>query len=142
MLSISLSSPLISPIVSSVANTSAVEFYRLAGVVQLQGVEPGDCELYYSLSQQRPSPIEERVSIGMRLGDGVAAYSFLVMASELATMKDPAVLHITGEVSVDLQSHRTVERTALHSCDALSLHMDVVGVQASGKVRMIGWSEE
>ena len=82
------------------------------------------------------------MSIGMRLWNGVAAYSFLVMASELETMKDPAVLHITGEISVDLQSHRTVERVALRSCDALDLRMDIVGVQANGKVRVLEGSEE
>ncbi|KAK8811147.1 hypothetical protein WA538_005308, partial [Blastocystis sp. DL] len=138
LLFLSLSSPLISPVLSSASNTSVIEFYRLAGVIQLQGVELGDCELYYSLSQQQPSPIEERVPIGMRLADGVSAYSFLVMASELDAMVAPAILHITGEISVDVQSHRTVERAVLHSCDALDLRMDIVGVQKNGKLRVHG----
>ena len=142
LLFLSLSSPLISPVLSSASNTSVIEFYRLAGVIQLQGVELGDCELYYSLSQQQPSPIEERVPIGMRLADGVSAYSFLVMASELDAMVAPAILHITGEISVDVQSHRTVERAVLHSCDALDLRMDIVGVQKNGKVQVLEGSEE
>ena len=111
-------------------------------MIQLQGLESGDCELYYSLSQPQPSPIEERVPIGMRLADGVSAYSFLVMASELDAMVAPAILHITGEISVDVQSHRTVERAVLHSCDALDLRMDIVGVQKNGKVQVLEGSEE
>lgn len=62
---------------------------------------------------------------------GILSFSFLVKADEIEKLHQPAVMHVTAEVSINSQSRRQIAREALQFCDGFDLLMEIVESEES-----------
>ena len=122
-----MSSLLITPIFQTVSNSSFLDLYRVTGVIQVPGhISTSECDVYYSFSRQSPIPIPDLISVSTHVYLDVLSFSFLLKATDLEAVEDPAIMHVTAEASLDTQSHRFVEREEFHYCDRFIMNMKLV----------------
>ena len=121
-----MSSLLITPLFLSESNTTVLDLYRVVGVIQLAGpISTSVCYVYYSFSRQSPIPIPDRISVSTHVYLDILSFSFLVKATDLEGVDDPAVMHVTAEASLDTQSHRFVERGEFHYCAQFVMNLEI-----------------
>lgn len=121
-----MSSLLITPLFLSESNTTVLDLYRVVGVIQLAGpISTSVCDVYYSFSRQSPIPIPDRISVSTHVYLDILSFSFLVKATDLEAVDDPAVMHVTAEASLDTQSHRFVERGEFHYCAQFVMNLEI-----------------
>ena len=121
-----MSSLLITPVFQSISNNTVLELYRVVGVIQFIGsISTSACDIYYSFSRQSPIPVPDRISVSTHAHLDLLSFSFLVKATDLEAVDDPAVMHVTAEASLDTQSHQFVERGEFHYCSHFVMNLEI-----------------
>ena len=124
-----LSLPIIIPYYTKVnSNKTSLIAFKMEGIIgfpeKITKIHRPFCEGYYSLSQQIPIPIHQRISYSISPFLYDYGYHFSLTSQDVFDFdKNGQVLHISAEESITNQKHQFLSQQDILACSSFMLSM-------------------